>query len=71
MLWARHGGRVARLQESRGWSGGSAEDRGPEDGCIGWLCREAQRTAVRTEGPRGRDWLAAGQLALSEWDSSD
>ena len=32
---------------------------------------EAQRTAVQTEGPRGRDWLAACRLALSEWDFSD
>ena len=44
-------------EQSRGWSGGSAEDRGPEDGCAGLLCREAQRMAVWddfAERPRGR-----------------
>ena len=38
------------------------------DDCAG---RETRRMAVQTEGPRGRDWLAACRLALSEWDSSD
>ena len=61
---------VARLQgykavgkQSRGWSGGSTKDRGPEDGCVGQLCREArdscadrgaQGMAVRTEGSIGQ-----------------
>ena len=27
-------------EQSRGWSGGSTEDRGPEDGCVGRLCRQ-------------------------------
>ena len=43
-------------EQSRGWSGGSAENRGPEDGCTGQLCREAQRMAVQdgcAEKPRG------------------
>ena len=31
----------------------------------------AQRTAVHTEGPRGRDQLAACRLVLSEQDFSD
>ena len=38
------------------------------DGCAG---REAQRTAVWTEEPRGRDRLAAYRLTLSEWNFSD
>ena len=55
-------------EQSRGWSGGSAKDRGPEDSCVD---RGAQMMAVRAEGPRSRDWLAACRLALSEWDFSD
>ena len=51
MLWA------ARLQESRGWSGGSAKDR--------------TETAAGAEGPRGRDQPAACRLLLSGRDSSD
>ena len=34
-------------EQSRGWSGVSTEDRGPEDACAG---REAQRMAVHTVG---------------------
>ena len=60
MLWAPHGGRAARLQESRAEAGVVAVPR-----------TEAQRTAVQTEAPRGRDRLAACRLALSEWDFSD
>ena len=52
-----HSCRAAGLQESRGWRGSSAKDRG-WDGC-------------RAERPRGRDQLAACRLALSGWDSSD
>ena len=37
------------------------------EGTRGRLCR----TAVQTEGPRGRDWLAECRLALSEQDFSD
>ena len=55
-------------EQSRGWSGGSTKDRDPEDGCMD---RGAQKTAVQTDRPRGRDWLAACRLALSELDFSD
>ena len=64
-------------EQSRGWSGGSAEDRGLEDGCAGQddcavkLGGRLRGTAVQTEGPRGRDLLAACRLALSEQDFSD
>ena len=68
VLWLTwwHGCKAAG-EQSRGWSGGSAEDR-DWDGCVG---REAQRTAVQAEGPRGTDRLAASRLALSEQDFSD
>ena len=74
MLWARLSGRAVRLQESRVEAGVVAAPRteaqrmAVQDDCAG---KEAQRTAVWTEGPRGRDWLAACRLALSEWDFSD
>ena len=74
MLCARHGGRAARLQESRAEAGvvvvprTEAQRTAVGDGCVD---RGAQRTAVRTEGPRGRDRLAACRLALSERDFSD
>ena len=74
MFWAQHSGRAARLQESRAEAGVVAVPRteaqrmAVRDGCAGG---EAQRTAVWTEGPRGRDQLAACRLALSEWDSTD
>ena len=69
-------------EQSRGWSGGSTEDRGPEDSRAGreaWrmavrdncASREAQRQGVQAGRPRGRDRLAACRLALSGWDSSD
>ena len=38
-------------ERPRGWLCGQ---RGPEDSCVGQLCREAWRMAVQTEGPRGR-----------------
>ena len=41
------------------------------DGCAEKPRKQLCGTAVRTERPRGRDWLAAYRLALSEWDSSD
>ena len=60
MLCAQHGGRAARLQENRA-----------EAGVVTVPKTEAQRMAVQTEGPRGRAWLAACRLFLSERDSSD
>ena len=60
--------KMALWDSCAGWL---CRQRGLEDGCVGQLCREAQRTAVRTEGPRGRDQLATYRLALSEWDFSD
>ena len=38
----------ASEEQRRGWSGGSAEDRGPEDGCVGWLCRQRGPEAETT-----------------------
>ena len=72
MFWKRHSGKAVG-EQSRGWSGGSTEDREAQRMavCNGCADIEAQRTAVQTEGPRGRDQLAACRLALSEWDSSD
>ena len=35
-------------EQRRGWSGGSAKDRGPEDGCVG---QKAQRGAIMIIGP--------------------
>ena len=68
---------AARLQESRAEAGVVAAPRTEAqktavwDDCAdrpgGQLCR----TAVWTEGPRDRDWLAACRLTLSEWDFSD
>ena len=49
-------------------AGREAQKTAVWDSCVG---REAQRAAVLAEGPRGRDWLAACRLALSEWDFSD
>ena len=53
-------------ERPRGWLCGMAV----QEGCAG---REAHRTAVQTEGPRGkgRDQLAACRLALSEQDFSE
>ena len=51
---------AARLQESKA-----------EAGVVAVLRTEAQRMAVWTEGPRGRDQLAACRLTLSERDFSD
>ena len=59
VLWVtRWQGCKAAGEQSRGWNGGSAEDRGaedrgPEDSCAGQLCREAQRMAVQRD-PEGR-----------------
>ena len=72
-------------ERPRGWLCGTTVQRGPEDGCVNrgaqrmavWDdCAERPRghlcgTAVQAEGPRGRDWLAACRLTLSEWDFSD
>ena len=72
MLWAQHGGRAARLQESRAEAGVVAAPRTEaQRTAVRNGYAEAWRTAVRTEGPRGRDQVAAYGLALSEWDSSD
>ena len=72
MLWAQYDGRAAKLQESRAEAGVAAVPRTEAQRmAVRDDCAEAQRTAVRAEGPRGRDWLAAYRLALSEWDSSD
>ena len=60
---------AARLQENRAEAGVVAAPRtetqrtAVQDSCAG---REAQRMTVQTEGPRGRDRLAACRLALSE-----
>ena len=61
MLWVQHGGRAARLQDSRVEAGvvavlrTEAQRMAVQDNCAerpgGWLCG----TAVWTEGPRG--WL--------------
>ena len=73
VLWARHGGTAARLQESRAEAGvvtalrTEARRMPVRDDCA----RGAQRKAVWTEGPRDRDRLAACRVALSEWDFSD
>ena len=86
MLRAPHSGRAARLQESRAEAGVVAAPRteaqrmAVQKDCAerprGQLCgtavqAEAQRMAVQTEGPRGRHWLAACRLALSDWNFSD
>ena len=48
-----------------------------QDGCVDREAQKmavqtgAQRMAVQTEGPRGRDRLAACRLALSELDFGD
>ena len=74
MFWADT---VAQLQESQAEAGvvaalrTEAQRTAVRDGCAerprGQLCG----MTVQTEGPRGRDWLVAYRLALSEWDSSD
>ena len=50
---------AARLQESRAEAGVVAE------------LRTETGTAQQAERPRGRHWLTACRLTLSEWDSSD
>ena len=77
MLWVQHSGRAARQQESRAEAGVVAAPRieaqraAVWDDCIerprGWLCG----IAMQTEEPKGRDWLAACRLALSERDFND
>ena len=63
VLWARHGGRAARLQESRAETGVVAAPRTEVqrmavwDNCAGQLCREAWRMAGQdgcAEKPRGQ-----------------
>ena len=58
MLWGCHGGGAARLQESRAEAGVVAILRTEAWRTAVWdNYAEAQRTAVQTEGPRGRDGL--------------
>ena len=85
MLWARHGGRAARLQESRAEAGvvgvlrTEAQRMVVWDDCAerpgGQLCKTAVQRGPEDgcaeRGARGRDRLAACRLALSEWDFSD
>ena len=54
----------------RGWLCGATMQTGSRT-AVWDDCAESQRTAVQTEGARGRDQLAACRLALSGWDFSN